>query len=518
MTGRQSLARNVVSNWLVLAVSGVYALAITPFVVRTLDTELYGVWSFLNGLLAYAEMFYLDLGVAYIKYVAQFLARDDRPAIKRLMRVIATLYFAKGAAAFALLLWLGAVLPDVFAEPLSAGATAAVPLTCALLGVRVWLMFIATVYSGLLCGYDRFDLVNGVHLSALVARLIATPLLLQRGHDPLLTMAWISAGMGAVEAIALGIVAERHVGGITIRPARPTRFELGRLYGFGLQSAFVLLAIKLINYTDTTVIGITLGAASVAMFALPLQLVEFARLAVGGFVGVLLPRVEKLTLGQDATTGVRETFVKTARVGCLLTGWLAALLIAIGPSFLTRWVGPEYGGSAQWLLVYLSVAMFAQALSVQVPLPFYQAMHVLRVPGIVLGVEAGLNLALSLWLAPRMGLTGVALATAIPALTIGLIVLPRYLCRTLGLPLSTWLRQSVLPGVLMFIATLSSQMALGVLLDSDSYTTIAFRLLSTMPVALAVVHWTFPADERPERPRAHPRSRHLPRAYGQQLE
>ncbi len=349
MTGRRSLARNVFSNWLVLAVSGVYALAITPLVVRTLDTELYGVWSFLNGLLAYAEMFYLDLGVAYIKYVAQFLARGDRPAITRLTRVISTLYFAKGAAAFALLLWLGAVLPDVFAEPLSAGATAAVPLTCALLGVRVWLMFIATVYSGLLCGHDRFDLVNGVHLSVIVARLIATPLLLDRGHDPLLTMAWITAGMGAAEAIALGIVAERHVGGITIRPVRPAWFELGRLYGFGLQSAFVLLAIKLINHTDTTVIGITLGAASVAVFALPLQLVELARLGVGGFVGVLLPRVEKLTLGPDARTDVRKTFVKTARVGCLLTGWLSALLIAVGPSFLTRWVGPEYGDPAQWL-------------------------------------------------------------------------------------------------------------------------------------------------------------------------
>ncbi len=495
MTERQSLTRNVVSNWLVLAGSGIYALAITPFVVRTLDTELYGIWSFLNGLLAYAEMFYLDLGVAYVKYVAQFVARTDQPAIRRLARVIATLYSVQGAAAFALLLWLGAVLPDVFAEPLSAEATNSAQLTCALLGVRVWLMFIATVYSGLLCGHDRFDLVNGVHLSALGARLVATPLLLDRGHDPLLTMAWIAAGLGAGEAVAFGIVVWRHVGGITILPARPAWSELGRLYGFGLRSMFILLAIKLINYTDTTVVGVTLGAASVAVFALPLQLVEYARLVVGGFVGVLLPRVERLTLRQEANA-VRETYLQTARVACFLAGWLSALLIAVGPSFLTRWVGPEYGSPAQWVLVYLSLAMFGQVLSAQMPLPFYQAMHVLTVPAIVLMVEAGLNLALSLWLAPRLGLTGVALATAIPAFAVGLIVLPRYLCRRLGLPLSTWLRRSVLPGVLMLIATVSSLTALSALLDSDSYTTIAILLVSTLPVALAVIHWTFPADER----------------------
>jgi O-antigen/teichoic acid export membrane protein len=63
----QSLARNVLSNWLVLAGTLIYALVITPIVVRTLDTERYGVWSFLNGVLAYADLFYLGLGVAFIK-------------------------------------------------------------------------------------------------------------------------------------------------------------------------------------------------------------------------------------------------------------------------------------------------------------------------------------------------------------------------------------------------------------------------------------------------------------------
>lgn len=493
MTERDSLTRNVVSSWLVLASSGIYALAITPLVVRTLDAELYGIWSLLNGLLSYAEMFYLDLGVAYVKYVAQFLERGNRPAIRRLVRVIAGLYSAQGAVAFALLLGLSAVLPDVFAEPLSAGATRSASLVCILLGVRVWLMFIATVYSGLLCGHNRFDLVNGVHLTALVARLIATPLLLNRGHDPLLTMAWIAAAVGASEALLFGIVARRQIGAVSIRPARPNWSELTSLYGFGLRSMFVLLAIKVINYTDATVVAVTLGAASVAVFALPLQLVEYARLAVGGFVGVLLPRVERLTLHPDR---LRETYLQTARVACFLTGWLAALLIAVGPSFLTRWVGPEYGGPVQWVLVYLALATLGQVLSAQMPLPFYQAMHVLTVPAIVLMVEAGANLALSLWLAPRMGLTGVALATAIPAWAIGLVVLPQYLCRRLGLPLTTWLRHGVFPGVLMLIATVSLLMALGVLLDSDSYATIAVRLVSSLPIALIVIHWTFPADER----------------------
>jgi O-antigen/teichoic acid export membrane protein len=491
----QSLARNVFSNWLVLAARLAYSLVITPIVVRTLDVERYGVWSFLNGLLAYAEIFYLGLGVAFIKYVAQALARRDQSAVLRLVRVIATLYSVQGAVVLGLMLWVGAALPGVFAQPLSVETASAVSLTCALLGARLLLMFVASIYSGLLAGHERYDLVNVVHFWCMVARFVATPLLLERDYDPLLTMAWIAAAIGACEAMILGIVARRYVRGFSIAPAWPSRSELGGLYGFGLRSVVVLLAIRLISYTDTTVVGLALGAASVAIFSLPMQLVEYGRLAIAGFCDVLLPRVETLSTRQDAI-GLQRIYLQTARVACFLTGWLAALLITLGPAFLTRWVGPEYGAPVEWVVTYLALAMFGHVLSAQMPLPFYQALQIQTVPAVVLLVEAILNLGLSLWLAPRLGVNGVALATAIPALGVGMLILPAYLCRRLGVSVSAWIRQSLLPGALMLAGTVALQTAIGTVLEDDAYSTIVIRIVATLPVALAVMMLTFPRDER----------------------
>ena len=50
---------------------------VTPIVVRSLGIERYGIWSFLNGLLAYSELLYFGLGSALVKYAAQYRARDD---------------------------------------------------------------------------------------------------------------------------------------------------------------------------------------------------------------------------------------------------------------------------------------------------------------------------------------------------------------------------------------------------------------------------------------------------------
>ena len=78
MTRPGSLARNVLSNWIGIPITVAYGLVITPIIVRALDTELYGVWSFLNGLLMYSDLLYVGLGSALIKYVAQHRANDDQ--------------------------------------------------------------------------------------------------------------------------------------------------------------------------------------------------------------------------------------------------------------------------------------------------------------------------------------------------------------------------------------------------------------------------------------------------------
>src|SRR5688572_19617541 len=103
MTRPGSLTRNVLSNWLSIPVGVAYGLIITPIMVRALDTELYGVWSFVNGLLMYSDLLYVGLGSAVIKYVAQHRANNDQPAINRLISVVGGIYGVIGIICFAVM-------------------------------------------------------------------------------------------------------------------------------------------------------------------------------------------------------------------------------------------------------------------------------------------------------------------------------------------------------------------------------------------------------------------------------
>ncbi len=494
MTRPGSLARNVLSNWLTIPISVGYGLVITPIIVRALDTELYGVWSFLNGLLVYSDLLYVGLGSALIKYVAQQRANGDQAGINRLISVVTGIYGVLGLVCFAFMVSMSAVIPNAFAEPLSAGAARAASATCLLLGAQLFFVFVGSAFSGLICGHNRYDLVNLVSIAMTAVRFVAIPLILP-GDDPLFRLALLTSSAAALYSLTLAAIAYRLVPGLSVWPVRWRRNELRMLYGFGLPSFFILFAVRLVSFSDTTIIGVMLGASSVALYALPLQLMEYSRRTVGGFTSVLLPRLTEMTTRGDLAA-VREAYLSTTRIACFLTAGLAATVMTLGPAFLNRWVGDTFGGPAQWVLSFLAIAAFGQVLTTHAPLGFYQAMHLVSFPAKVLMLEALVNLGLSIWLAPRFGITGVALATALPAVCISAVVLPPYLCRHLGVPIRTFLVASVLPGGLLFIANTVVLYLSGLVITGDSYPALATRGLFSLPVALLVFLATFPAPER----------------------
>ena len=492
---RPSLTRNVTSNWVGMGLGVIYALIITPIVVRTLDKELYGIWTVLDGLLTYSELFYLGLGSAVIRYVAKANAEHDITGVNRLASVVFSIYTAIGIVCFLILSGLSFRVGWFFEDPLPPDVSRMASITLVLLGVRMILVFVGSAFSGVMAGHDRFDLVNGVAMAASIVRFVAIPLLLKPGGEPLLFLAILVCVTSLIETAALAAIAFAYVPGLAIRLVKPRLPELKALYGFGVPSFFVLIAFKLINFTDNLVIGKQLGAVAVTFYSIPFLLIERSRMAVGGFTGVLLPRLTAL-VAQGDTAGLREAYLRSARMGCFIAGVVSGLLMTLGPPFLGVWMGPEFVEPARPVLFWLGIAAFAQAFSTQVPYPFYQALHMVAFPAAVLTVEAISNLVLSLILARPMGITGVALATAVPSVLITMAILPASLCRRLGLPLGTLVARSGVPGLVMFGAALGLQYLLDRAIPAQSYATLALRGVITLPVIWLVFQTTFPADER----------------------
>ena len=488
------LLRATIANWIVTLLTIAYAFVITPILLRVLDKDLYGVWSFLNGLLDYSNLLYLGLGAAFIKFLSQYRAARNEEAANRLASVVLVLYSAIGLLCLVLCVALAPAVPGLLAEPLVPADARETVIAFMLLGSRLLFAFVSTVYSGVLVAEERIWTLAVINLAAIVARFIAVPVLIIDAGAPLITLALITGVISVCQAAILAIAVARTIPALRIRPVVPMLAELRLLYGFGFRSFFIDLSAWLINYTDIIVIGLLIGAVGVAEYAVPLQLVAYGRVVVQGTMSALLPR-----LSAYQTLGDRPLLAAAYPLITRLTNYIAAFvalnILSLGVAFLTLWVGPTFTETGGPILVLLTLASFCQAVSTQAAVPFYQAMHSLRVPVVVLLIEAGVNLGLSLWLAGPFGVTGVAAATLIPALLITSMVLPVHLCRELQVSAARLLRSSIAPSLGLLGIGLLANLALDQVIEVSSYPTLLLRAAVNGGIAVGVAAAVLPPED-----------------------
>jgi O-antigen/teichoic acid export membrane protein len=110
---------------------------------------------------------------------------------------------------------------------------------------------------------------------------------------------------------------------------------------------------------------------------------------------------------------------------------------------IEAWVGTRYVATSYSVLLVLVIPytlMLAQSASSRVL--FGMAKH--RTLAIVILLEGGANIFLSIFLVRQFGILGDAAGTAIPLLCTTLFFLPRHLCRVLNLRIGVYIREAFL--------------------------------------------------------------------------
>lgn len=487
---RPSLRRNVLLNWTSAFLGAATALVTTPLLVRSFTTETYGVWTFVNGLTLYSNLLYFGLGAAFQKQLSDAYGLSDSTTQTRLLGVALGLYGVIGAICFAVAAAISPVVPRLLATPLTPEASGAATLTLALLGIRVFVMFVNSAFSALLAAHGRWDLVSGILVTATLFRTAGVFWAVGQ-PTPIVSLAVVVVLDGLLQLPLLIAGCRAVATDVAVRPTWPTRRELRGLVGFGAPAFVLQVAALVIAYTDTALIGILLGASAVTLYALPLQLIEHSRVVVNGITQSLLPELAALRVRGD-TSRLKTLYLSASRACGALSAFVNVHMVMLGPSFLALWVGDEVASHSGPILLFLAIAATASALSTQLLTPFYQALDRQRLLVAVVAIEALANFALSVWLAGRLGVWGVALATALPSVLITLVAAPARMLPLLDVRLREFTSHVVVPTVVIGGVCLGTQRLLADFLGAASYQVLAVRVIVAGVAVLPAVAATFP--------------------------
>jgi O-antigen/teichoic acid export membrane protein len=382
------------------------ARAALGLVAVSLFTRLLGIAQW--GLLALfqaavAPLAVLDgLGRATVKFVAESLARGDRPGAAAVVRTAFALNLVVGIAGAAGLAvaapWLAHA---VFAIPPTEAARAATGFR--VMGLAWFLGVLTSTYSAVLAAHQRYDVAARLATVALFLSTGAGLAVAALGHDVVgvvLAQAVVAGAMLAPYAWA----ATRLLPEAAAVP-RLDAIALRRTAGFWRWEVVGVVGSLMTAWADRYILGGFFGPTLVGYYAVA-QVLQ-AQL-YGAFLEmgeVLFPTVSHLE-GQGDLGGARRL--------ALLVGWTlasgfgvcAVVLAVIGGDFLRLWVSPEAAAAATWTLRLLCIASILAITSVA---PLYYTLGLGKTrwdaaAGVLVGVAVtGLGLALI----PRYGLLGV---------------------------------------------------------------------------------------------------------------
>ena len=443
---KYKLKINLLASWGHHGVNILIGLVLMPFVLNTVGDSSYGLWLFICSIAGYSGLMNLGFGNTICRFVAHHHAKDEIDDVNRVVNVIGAIYLLMSGVLVAVagaLAWLASYLYDW-------GETSITEIrwVIVLLGLNVVAGLLGSVFGGVIVGLQRIDLERGFQTLAGIGRLVLTLALLQKEHA-LITLAAVFLLTTLIENVGYVAVVFRQLPGLRLHWRYLDKATLKKCGSFSMYSLLDFIAYKLIEATDTVVIGLVFGTSYIVPYYVAHRLMTFIVEPLQMVANVLMPRGAELG-ARNHDRGLRILVQKGLGLAFLLTVGVTIGAYYFGDQVVQAWLGRSYSETHLLLVVLLSAQILATPMRVLRGVLF--GMGHVEVPSVLYFIEAIANIGLTLVLVQPLGLLGVALGTAIPVFIVELFAFMPYALRKLNFPLRRFAVEVLLPQVPALLA------------------------------------------------------------------
>jgi O-antigen/teichoic acid export membrane protein len=220
-------------------------------------------------------------------------------------------------------------------------------------------------------------------------------------------IAWAAPTLaGFVIALVVLVAKIRQTPVDTGVPVAPRRAIFGEFWRFSLPRTFGAILQILVASLDVLLVGAFMSAKYAAAYGVASRYIGYGTFALAAVVASVLPQMSRL-MDADDYPAVRTVY-QSSTWWTIAASWPPLLVLAIFPPLFLRLFGHGYVIASASMTI-LALAMLPQTGSG----PNGTILQMAGRSGVNLGLQAvsfAINLGLNIWLIPRLGLVGAAIA------------------------------------------------------------------------------------------------------------
>ena len=394
------------------------SLVSVPLTYRYLGAERYGIWMVLISIIAAMGFADLGIGNGLMNAISEAYGKDERRLAREhvtsalvLMLCIAAFLTVAGSISYPFLPWLRVF--NVKSQAVATEGSRAFLVLYASFVVNIPLGVVTRAQAGLQKGYTS-QVVNACgSVLSLGGMLLVISL-----HASLVWLVFASVFTGIIATLFNGWILFTEHPWLLPSWHAYRRSSANKIFKLGLMFFVLQCAVTVSFSSDNIVIAQVLGAAAVAMYAVPQKLFSLVTMVVGMGLTPLWPAYGE-AIARGDVAWVRRAFLGSLGLTLAITVPLCTILALAGPWILRLAVGKSLHAPISLLLV-LALWGVVSAVSTAISMLLNGA-GVLKLQSITAVIASLCNLALSIYFTRRLGVAGVCLGSILAQL---LIMLP----------------------------------------------------------------------------------------------
>lgn len=489
MSLTQKILKGSVLNVIDHAVKVGVMLLITPYMVKTLGLERYGIWLVLTAAVAFLGLLDGGITLSGTRYLARALGGKGQ-----VPEVIATLRWLYRWMGVACLVCTGVLVGSVSWLVSDPDWQTAGRWVMGALGVCTAVRFFLRVHLVVLKAHLRYDLIVVSSLVKTVLQSVLIVWLLSQGHG-LVVLAFVQVLSDLADQLLL-VLFSKKTDKAAPADVGVSKALLPDLLRYSATSFLNTLGQHMRSRLDPFILTTYVGVTAVPVYGMAARLItlfdDLVNAALGGTLLAGFSQVE----GSQGLEGLKAKFLYSLKFSVVTAVLGGTGLFCLGPAFLIAWLGPDFAESGKLLQWLCLPAVWKLMQYPGYSLLYSTGKHLWLTK---LTFIAGLvNAILSVVLASKYGLYGVVWATFAEMTVFYLILMPRYISSVIGLPVRSYFMELARPA-LWLAAPMAGWYALvsqlGLLRPHFAF--LALDAAGLVFVwALAVVFWVLARDER----------------------
>lgn len=476
----------IVLSYVSLALNNVITILYTPFLLKYLGQSEYGLFSLVMSIIAYLTVLDLGLGNTIVRYTALYKKQGEINKLYSLFGTFISIYSLISLCLLILCFIIYFNLESILSNSLTESEIGKAKIMFILLSFNLFFTFPLSVFSAIVTAYQKFVFSKTLNIIRITLQpLIMIPLLLM-GYKAITLVALITIlNLGT---LLLNTVYCFKKLKIKILFKRVEKSIIKEIFIFSFYIFLGVIVDKINWSTGQVILGINSGTATVAIYAISIQILLGFFSFASSISGVFLPRITELILNKNYQKELSDLFIKIGRIQYIILLFVLCSFIFYGKCFIKNWAGEEYLEAYGWTLIIMIPLMFTSIQHTGVLI--LQALNMQKFRSIVYIIIAFLNIILGFFLSKQYGGIGCSISFALALFLGNIIIMNIYFNRTIKINIKLFWKE-ILKSVPLIIIFSISEYFLTTYFPNQTLTNLCIQLIFAALIYLISAYYLY---------------------------